>query len=62
MKTWSSSTCALILALLACAAWSASGDIPFLTGRVVDNAELLSPQANERSPNGCRRPTPSSKP
>ena len=34
--------------LLFGSAWSAAADIPFLTGRVVDNAELLSPAARDR--------------
>ena len=38
----------LILALIATSAWGAANEIPFLTGRVVDNAELLSPAARDR--------------
>ena len=38
----------LSLALIACAANAARGDLPFLTGRVVDNAEVLSGDAVDR--------------
>jgi uncharacterized protein len=39
---------AVMAVLLFASAWSAAADIPFLTGRVVDNAELLSPAARDR--------------
>jgi uncharacterized protein len=40
--------CAVLALLLTCAALAGSAEIPFLSGRVVDNAELLSAAANER--------------
>lgn len=39
---------AVMIALLACVAWGAADEAPFLTGRVVDNAEVLSAPARAR--------------
>lgn len=33
------------LALVAWAAWAFAVDVPYMTGRIVDNAEILSPAA-----------------
>ncbi|HEV7801411.1 MAG TPA: TPM domain-containing protein, partial [Burkholderiales bacterium] len=48
MKAYLSATIALLMSLATCLAWSVSGDLPFLTGRIVDNAEVLSPAASEK--------------
>lgn len=48
MRSVPSAIATFVLALLACAALAARADIPYLTGRVVDNAEVLSAGATER--------------
>ena len=41
-------TFALLFAIVSSIAWSASSNLPFLTGRVVDDAEILSPAGRDK--------------